>query len=91
MSSVMEYTLDAETAERGYLLTGETSYLQPAKVAVKKAPGRAARRSSGQAARIRSCAATIPSCSALLEARLRDLVKSVDLYKQGQAPRRSRS
>ncbi len=48
MSSVMQYTLDAETAERGYLLTGEPSYLQPAEAAIKKAPAvlRAIRRAS---------------------------------------------
>src|ERR1700734_897943 len=38
MSSIMQYTLDAETGQRGYLLTGESSYLEPARVAVKRAP-----------------------------------------------------
>ena len=38
MSSVLQATLDAETGQRGYLLTGDQSYLQPAKSAVKRAP-----------------------------------------------------
>src|SRR5579863_10725850 len=38
MSLVMQFTLDAETGQRGYLLTGEPSYLDPARTAVRQAP-----------------------------------------------------
>ena len=34
MSTIMQDTLAAETGERGYLLTGQSSYLVPAKAAV---------------------------------------------------------
>jgi signal transduction histidine kinase/HPt (histidine-containing phosphotransfer) domain-containing protein/ActR/RegA family two-component response regulator len=82
MSAVMQYTLDAETGERGYLLTGESSYLTPAKQAVTQAPvvlREIKRGSRGDAALRRD----FPRLLALLEARLRDLVKTVDLYKAG--------
>ena len=82
MSSIMQDTLDAETAQRGYLLTGEASYLNPEKVAIRRAPAvlRAIRSASQRDPVLRR---DFPRLLALLEARLRDLVKSVDLYKRG--------
>ena len=83
MGSIVEYTLDAETAERGYLLTGEPGYLNPANVAIKQAPAvlRQVRRASQADPVLRR---DFPKLLGLLEARLRDLEKSVDLYKRGQ-------
>jgi signal transduction histidine kinase/HPt (histidine-containing phosphotransfer) domain-containing protein/ActR/RegA family two-component response regulator len=83
MGSIMQYTLDAETAERGYLLTGEPSYLGPAKVAIKQAPAvlKAIKIASRGDSVLRR---DYPKLLALLEARLRDLVKSVDLYRRGK-------
>ncbi len=82
MSSIMQDTLDAETGERGYLLTGQSSYLTPATRAVKQAPGtlREIRTESRRDPELR---AEFPRLLALLRSRLRDLVRSVDLYKAG--------
>ena len=82
MSSIMQDTLDAETAERGYLLTGEPSYLDPARAAIKRAPVllKAIRRASRRDPVLHR---DFPRLLSLLEARLRDLVKSVDLYRAG--------
>ncbi|MGH2862661.1 MAG: ATP-binding protein [Solirubrobacteraceae bacterium] len=82
MSSIMQYTLDAETGARGYLLTGASSYLIPAEQAVKQAPRvlRKIRSGSRSDPVLRH---DFPKLLSLLEARLRDLVKSVDLYRAG--------
>jgi signal transduction histidine kinase/ActR/RegA family two-component response regulator/HPt (histidine-containing phosphotransfer) domain-containing protein len=82
MSSIMQDTLDAETSERGYLLTGDASYLTPARQAVKQAPITLQKLKSegrGDPALTRD----YPKLVALLAARLRDLEKSVDLYQKG--------
>ncbi len=82
MGLIMQYTLDAETGQRGYLLTGEPSYLDPARVAVRRAPAvlqqiRAGSRGDPVLRR------DYPRLLALLEARLRDLVATVNLYRRG--------
>jgi signal transduction histidine kinase/DNA-binding NarL/FixJ family response regulator len=82
MSAIMEDTLSAETGARGYLLTGDFSYLGPAKAAVDAAPAvlrRIKAGSRGDPVLKRD----FPKLLALLEARLKDLVTSVDLYKRG--------
>jgi signal transduction histidine kinase/CheY-like chemotaxis protein/HPt (histidine-containing phosphotransfer) domain-containing protein len=81
-SSIMQDTLSAETGARGYLLTGESSYLGPAKAAVAAAPAvlrqiKAGSRGDPLLKR------DFPKLLTLLEARLRDLVTGVDLYKGG--------
>ena len=73
MSSIMQYTLDAETGQRGYLLTGESSYLEPARVAIKRAPAvlqRIRNGSRGDPVLRRDYTKLV----GLLEARLKDLV-----------------
>jgi signal transduction histidine kinase/HPt (histidine-containing phosphotransfer) domain-containing protein/ActR/RegA family two-component response regulator len=82
MGSIMQDTLSAETGARGYLLTGESSYLGPAKAAVAAAPAvlkqiKAGSRGDPVLKR------DYPKLLTLLEARLRDLVTSVDLYQRG--------
>jgi signal transduction histidine kinase/HPt (histidine-containing phosphotransfer) domain-containing protein/ActR/RegA family two-component response regulator len=82
MSSIMQDTLSAETGARGYLLTGESSYLGPAKAAVAAAPAvlrqiKAGSRGDPVLKR------DFPKLLTLLEARLRDLATSVDLYQRG--------
>jgi signal transduction histidine kinase/ActR/RegA family two-component response regulator/HPt (histidine-containing phosphotransfer) domain-containing protein len=82
MSSIMQDTLSAETGARGYLLTGDSSYLGPAKAAVAAAPGVLRQIKSGS----RSdpvLRRDYPRLLTLLEARLKDLVSSVDLYQRG--------
>jgi signal transduction histidine kinase/ActR/RegA family two-component response regulator/HPt (histidine-containing phosphotransfer) domain-containing protein len=82
MGTILQDTLAAETGARGYLLTGESSYLGPAKAAVDAAPA-ALRQikagSRGDPALQRDYMKLV----ALLEARLKDLVTSVDLFKRG--------
>ena len=82
IGSIMQYTLDAETGQRGYLLTGEPSYLDPARVAVKRAPAvlQTIRNGSRGDPVLRRDYAKLVT---LLEARLRDLVATVNLYKRG--------
>jgi signal transduction histidine kinase/HPt (histidine-containing phosphotransfer) domain-containing protein/ActR/RegA family two-component response regulator len=82
MSAIMQDTLSAETGARGYLLTGESSYLAPAKAAVDAAPAvlRQIKAGSRGDPVLRR---DFPKLLALLEARLKDLVTSVDLYKRG--------
>jgi signal transduction histidine kinase/ActR/RegA family two-component response regulator/HPt (histidine-containing phosphotransfer) domain-containing protein len=82
MSAIMQDTLSAETGARGYLLTGESSYLAPAKAAVDAAPAvlRQIKAGSRGDPVLRR---DYPKLLALLEARLKDLVTSVDLYKRG--------
>ncbi len=84
MSAVMQFTLDAETAQRGYLLTGEPSYLDPARSAVRRAPAvlRAIRRGSRGDPVLRH---DYTRLLALLRARLKDLVTTVNLYRRGDA------
>ncbi len=82
MSSIMQYTLDAETGQRGYLLTGESSYLEPARAAIKRAPAvlrRIRNGSRGDPVLRRDYTKLV----GLLEARLRDLVATVNLYRRG--------
>jgi signal transduction histidine kinase/ActR/RegA family two-component response regulator/HPt (histidine-containing phosphotransfer) domain-containing protein len=82
MSSVLQATLDAETSQRGYLLTGDQSYLQPAKSAVKRAPAllKAIRTGSSHDPVLRRDYAKLLT---LLEARLKDIVQTVDLNERG--------
>ncbi len=82
MSSVLQATLDAETSQRGYLLTGDQSYLQPAKSAVKRAPAllKAIRTGSRHDPVLRR---DYPKLLTLLEARLKDIVQTVDLNERG--------
>jgi signal transduction histidine kinase/ActR/RegA family two-component response regulator/HPt (histidine-containing phosphotransfer) domain-containing protein len=82
MSSIMQDTLSAETGARGYLLTGDSSYLAPAKAAVAAAPAvlRQIKRGSRSDPILRR---DYPRLLTLLEARLKDLVSSVDLYQRG--------
>ncbi len=82
MGSIMQYTLDAETGQRGYLLTGEASYLEPARVAIKRAPAvlqRIRNGSRGDPVLRRDYTKLV----GLLEARLKDLVATVNLYRRG--------
>jgi signal transduction histidine kinase/ActR/RegA family two-component response regulator/HPt (histidine-containing phosphotransfer) domain-containing protein len=82
MSSVLQATLDAETSQRGYLLTGDQSYLEPAKSAVKRAPAllKAIRTGSTSDPVLRR---DYPKLLTLLEARLKDIVQTVDLNERG--------
>ncbi len=83
MSGIMQATLDAETGQRGYLLTGDQVYLNPAKSAVKSAPAllKAIEKGDrGDPVLHRD----YPKLLALLEARLKDLVRTVNLYSQGK-------
>ena len=82
MSSVLQATLDAETSQRGYLLTGDQSYLQPAKSAVKRPPPllKAIRNGSRHDPVLRR---DYPKLLTLLEARLKDIVQTVDLNERG--------
>ena len=87
MGSIMQYTLDAETGQRGYLLTGESDYLEPARVAIKRAPAvlpRIRNGSRGDPVLRRDYTKLV----GLLEARLKDLVATVELY--GAVPSRRR-
>src|SRR5689334_5780846 len=43
LSGLLSLAQDAETSQRGYLLTGEKSYLQPYRQAVEAIPGQLAR------------------------------------------------
>ena len=82
MSSVLQATLDAETSQRGYLLTGDQRYLQPAKSALKRAPAllKAIRTGSSHDPVLRG---DYPKLLTLLEARLKDIVQTVDLNERG--------
>jgi signal transduction histidine kinase/DNA-binding NarL/FixJ family response regulator len=82
MSSILQDTLAAETGARGYLLTGESSYLNPAKAAVDAAPA-ALRRIKAGSRGDPVLSHDYTRLLALLEARLKDLVTSVDLFKRG--------
>jgi signal transduction histidine kinase/CheY-like chemotaxis protein/HPt (histidine-containing phosphotransfer) domain-containing protein len=82
ISSIMQDTLDAETGERGYLLTGDSSYLTPARQAVRQAPA-TLRKLKNEGRGDPALTREYPKLVALLTARLRDLVKSVDLYQKG--------
>jgi signal transduction histidine kinase/CheY-like chemotaxis protein len=83
MNGLMQATLDAETGQRGYLLTGKQSYLDPAKAAVKNAtPLLKAVRTGSTSDPV--LAKDFPKLLALLEARLNDLVQTVDLYEKGK-------
>jgi signal transduction histidine kinase/HPt (histidine-containing phosphotransfer) domain-containing protein/ActR/RegA family two-component response regulator len=82
MSSIMQDTLSAETGARGYLLTGESSYLGPAKAAVAAAPA-ALRQIKAGSRGDPVLKRDYPKLLTLLGARLRDLVTSVDLYQHG--------
>jgi signal transduction histidine kinase/ActR/RegA family two-component response regulator/HPt (histidine-containing phosphotransfer) domain-containing protein len=82
MSAILQATLDAETAQRGYLLTGVQSYLQPAKNAVKRAPPllKAVSSASRHDPVLRR---DYPKLLTLLEARLKDIVQTVNLDEKG--------
>jgi len=82
MSAILQATLDAETGQRGYLLTGDQTYLQPAKNAVKRAPPllKAVRSGSSHDPVLRR---DYPKLVALLEARLKEIVQTVDLNERG--------
>jgi len=82
MSGILQATLDAETSQRGYLLTGDQSYLQPAKSAVKRAPAllKAIRTGSSGDPVLRR---DYPKLLILLEARLKEIVQTVDLNEKG--------
>jgi signal transduction histidine kinase/ActR/RegA family two-component response regulator/HPt (histidine-containing phosphotransfer) domain-containing protein len=83
MGGIMQATLDAETGQRGYLLTGDQMYLQPAKSAVKRAPALLkAIKDGGRGDPMLN--RDFPKLLALLQARLKDLVRTVDLYGQGK-------
>src|ERR1700722_15741400 len=82
MSSIMQDTLSAETGARGYLRTGESSYLGPAKAAVAAAPA-ALRQIKAGSRGDPVLKRDYPKLLTLLGARLRDLVTSVDLYQHG--------
>ncbi|HEX3617290.1 MAG TPA: ATP-binding protein, partial [Solirubrobacteraceae bacterium] len=82
MGTILQDTLAAETGARGYLLTGESSYLGPAKAAVDAAPA-ALRQIKAGSRGDRVLQRDYTKLVALLEARLKDLVTSVDLFKRG--------
>jgi signal transduction histidine kinase/ActR/RegA family two-component response regulator/HPt (histidine-containing phosphotransfer) domain-containing protein len=82
MSTILQDTLSAETGARGYLLTGESSYLVPAKAAVDAAPA-ALRQIKAGSRGDPVLERDYPKLLALLEARLKDLVASVDLFQRG--------
>jgi signal transduction histidine kinase/ActR/RegA family two-component response regulator/HPt (histidine-containing phosphotransfer) domain-containing protein len=83
MSGIMQATLDAETGQRGYLLTGDQTYLNPAKSAVKAAPALLTAIKNGDRGDP-VLHGDYPKLLALLEARLKDLVRTVNLYTQGK-------
>ncbi|HET9093534.1 MAG TPA: ATP-binding protein [Solirubrobacteraceae bacterium] len=85
-AAILRYTLDGETAQRGYLLTGEASYLLPLHNAVRQAPAvlRAIRAGSAADPVLRR---DYRSLVALLRARLRDIVGSIGLYRHGARAR----
>ena len=83
MGAVMRYTLDAESAERGYLLTGQRAYLDPAAAAIRQAPATLSRlRRVSRADPVLS--RDLPRLQQLLRARLEDLVTTVGLYRHGR-------
>ena len=81
--TIMQDTLYAETSERGYLLTGQRSYLAPLHQVVKQAPA-TLRQIKAESRGDHALMADYPKLVALLQSRLRDLVNSVELYRSGQ-------
>jgi signal transduction histidine kinase/CheY-like chemotaxis protein len=75
---------DAETGQRGYLLTGAEGYLDPYWTAVSRLPGRieALRRETGSQWEVRS---DFNRLEAEIRAKMAELAETVNLEKQGQA------
>lgn len=82
LSEIVQYTLQAESAERGFLLTGDSSYMDPAKEAVRRAGPvlTAVERASRRDRELRS---DYRRLLPLLRQRLDDLVQTVKLFQRG--------
>ena len=82
-SSLMQAVLDAETGQRGYLLTGEKSYLNPALAAVKRG-GPLLKEVKTGSLNDPILRADYAKLVKLIDARLDDLVITVKLYEEGK-------
>lgn len=82
MGAIVQDMLAAETGVRGYLLTGESSYLAPAQAAVGLAAAPLRQIEAGSRGEP-TLTRDYTRLDRLLRARLKDLVQTVDLYRTG--------
>jgi signal transduction histidine kinase/DNA-binding NarL/FixJ family response regulator len=82
--SLMQDVLDTETSQRGYLLTGELSYLTPATTAVKSGTRllKVIKKASSADPVLRRQDAKLAK---LINARVVDLEQTISLYQKGKA------
>jgi signal transduction histidine kinase/DNA-binding NarL/FixJ family response regulator len=82
--SLMQDVLDTETSQRGYLLTGELSYLTPATTAVKSGTRllKVIKKASSSDPVLRRQDAKLAK---LINARVVDLEQTISLYQKGKA------
>ena len=84
LSGLLSLAQDAETSQRGYLLTGEKSYLQPYRQAVEAIPGQLAR-IDGMTAPDDELVQQITRIKDALSLKLAELAETIALYDRGDA------
>ncbi|MER9404529.1 CHASE3 domain-containing protein [Mesorhizobium caraganae] len=84
LSSLLSLAQDAETSQRGYLLTGDKSYLQPYRQAVEAIPGQLARIDS-MTAPDDELVQQINRIKDALSLRQAELTQTIALYDHGDA------
>ncbi len=84
LSSLLSLAQEAETSQRGYLLTGEKSYLQPYRQAIEAIPGQLAR-IDGMTAPDDQLVQQINRIKEALSQKQAELAETIALYDSGNA------
>ena len=83
ISTVLKDLTDMETGQRGYLLTGNDSYLQPYSEASAHMPTHLAKLRTGLAQRPESERSLQPEIEALVKSKQAEMARSISLRERG--------